>query len=511
MQSCRLRFACGVIALGVLLSLPSIGAAASFTVTFEQSVRDEPFTGRVYVFLSRENAEPRLGPNWFRPEPFFAKDVSNWQPGEPLTFDGDDDSLLAFPNPLGEMDLEGYSAQAVARFDPWQREVGSGVGNGYGPAVTIDGNAAAVDNATVRLSIDRLVREEPFQETAWGKLFEVRSQLLSEFHDRDVVLRATILLPASYYDEPARRYPTIFSIPGFGGDHRKVAANRRIDPVREPIPETNEQNVEFLRVMLDPNMPTGHHVFADSDNNGPVGTAFVTEFLPALDREYRSVPAATARFVTGHSSGGWSSLWLQVSHPDTFGGVWSTAPDPVDFRDFQQINLYRPGENMYVDRRGHPRPLARRNGEVVLQYREFDRMEQVLGKGGQLQSFEAVFGPRGDDGRPMPLWNRETGAIDPAVADAWKRYDIRHVLEENWPRLKEPLAGKLHVIMGEEDTFYLEGAVRLLKESLELLDSDATIELVPGRDHFDLLTPELTARIRKEMTAQYLKAHPQDR
>src|SRR5690606_35876626 len=147
--------------------------------------------------------------------------------------------------------------------------------------------------------------------------------------------------------------------------------------VREPIPEMNQGGVEFLRVILDPTSPLGHHVFANSANNGPVGDALVTEFLPAFDRQFRSISAPTARFVTGHSSGGWSSLWLQISHPDDFGGVWSTAPDPVDFRDFQRINIYRAGENMYVDRDGNERPLARRNGEVVLTYRNFDRMEQA--------------------------------------------------------------------------------------------------------------------------------------
>ncbi len=54
------------------------------------------------------------------------------------------------------------------------------------------------------------------------------------------------------------------------------------------------------------------------------------------------------------------------------------------------------------------------NGEVALLYRNFDAMEQVLGPGGQLHSFEAVFSPRGEDGKPMLLWNRKTGEIDPA-------------------------------------------------------------------------------------------------
>ena len=97
---------------------------------------------------------------------------------------------------------------------------------------------------------------------------------------------------------------------------------------------------------LDPSCPRGHHVFADSANNGPVGQALVEEFLPELDRQYRTVGKPAARFLTGHSSGGWSSLWLQVTYPEVFGGVWSTAPDPVDFRDYQQVNLYQPDQNI---------------------------------------------------------------------------------------------------------------------------------------------------------------------
>ena len=81
------------------------------------------------------------------------------------------------------------------------------------------------------------------------------------------------------------------------------------------------------------------------------------------------------------------------------------------------------------------------------------------------------------------LWDRTSGTIDPAVAKAWEAYDIRLVLERNWPVLGPKLKGKLHVITGEMDTFYLEGAVKLLKESLTKLGSDAIVEIVPNRDH----------------------------
>ena len=128
-----------------------------------------------------------------------------------------------------------------------------------------------------------------------------------------------------------------------------------------------------------------------------------------------------------------------------------------------------------------------------------------MGRGGQLSSFEAVFSLRGKDGKPMPLWNRNTGAIDRDVARAWERYDIRLVLERNWKTLGPKLQGKVHVYMGSEDTFYLDGATRLLAESLKGLGSDAVIEIFPGRNHGNLIDAKLRERIGAEMAGAFRK------
>src|SRR5947209_19058713 len=125
-------------------------------------------------------------------------------------------------------------------------------------------------------------------------------------------------------------------------------------------------------------------------------------------------------------------------------------------------------------------------------------MEEFMGRGGQLASFEAVFSPRGVDLQPMKLWDRKTGTIDPYVARAWEKYDIRLVLERNWKTLGPKLAGKLHVYTGGEDTFYLEGAVELLQASQKKLGSDAVIEIVPDKDHGTLLNKKMRDRIAQE-------------
>jgi hypothetical protein len=55
-------------------------------VEFSPQVRKDPFTGRVYLFFSEHTETPRLGPSWFRPEPFLSREVVDWKPSETITF-----------------------------------------------------------------------------------------------------------------------------------------------------------------------------------------------------------------------------------------------------------------------------------------------------------------------------------------------------------------------------------------------------------------------------------------
>lgn len=489
-----------LVSLVASLAPTDSAMSVEIDVSFDRSVHSEPFTGRVYIMFSRQSSRPASGPNWFGAEPFVSRDVKNLAPGESIRFDSNAPAgWLTFPREWKPDLVRGLRSQAVARFNPWEREVGRAEGNGTSRvSAPID-----PDSPRFELVVNELNAAQPIQVTKWSKLLEVRSARLSEFYDRPVAVQAAVNLPASYYDQPERHYPVIYTIPGFGGTHRQGFRNR-------PVEEQNREGVEFIRVLLDPSCPRGHHVFADSANNGPWGTALVEDFIPALESQYRAVPKPTARFLTGHSSGGWSSLWVQVTHPDFFGGTWSTAPDPVDFHDFQRIDVYRHDENMYTTPSGERRPLARQGNTPVLWYDDFAWMEWVLGPGGQLHSFEAVFSPRGQDGTPKLLWNRETGEIDRAVGLTWKKYDIRSILERDWKDLEPRLRGKLHVHMGDLDTFYLEGATIRLKETMTALTSEAVIEIHSGKDHSSVMTAELRARIRQEMVDQYLMHHNPD-
>ena len=465
------------------------GNGLAFEVKCICDVGEQPRPARVYVMLDRDRsaAEPRLGPDWFRPQPFFAMEIKDWRPNAVVRIDG---RAIGFPASLDELEPGGYRMQAVVRLNRDSHRIGDGEGNVYGPIVRSQLDPR--QGRTVLLTADTIVPPRKFPETERIRSIEIPSPMLSSFHDRPIKHRAAVILPEDLgQSERHAKRPTLYIIPGFGGDH--FMASRFLSDPRMAYAN------DFIRVVLDPDCGTGHHVFADSATNGPRGAALVEELIPYIEKTFPAIADSRARLLNGHSSGGWSSLWLQVAYPDIFGGTWSTSPDPVDFRDFQQIDLYATGENMFHDHMGQRRPIARIGSTPALFYDRFSRMDDVIGWGGQLGSFEAVFSPVDHNGHPRKLWNRATGVIDLEVAKAWEKYDLRLVIERNWPIIGPKLKGKLHVITGGLDTFYLEGAVKLLKTSLDKLGSDAILQVIPNRDHSTVLDANLAKQLDQEM------------
>lgn len=465
------------LCLALFMGLEDLSSAqVSFSLSINKELRTEPYTGRVYIALAQPGkGEPRLGMSaWFNSPPLFSLDVVDLMPGEAVVLNAE---ALFHPVPMADLEAGSWLVQGVARCSPDSPNPGTGAGDLVSEPVAFEFAVGASIQVEVELS--RALLAEPFEESERVKLFELTSPLMSEFHGRPFTLRGAVVLPDGWQADGEQRYPIIYQIPGFGGRHTgafRLASRLEQSPEGDPMRRA-------LHVVLDPSCYRGHSVFADSENNGPWGTALVEDFIPALEAAFRGPEDARYRYVTGVSSGGWSSLWLQVTYPQAFGACFSHVPDPVDFHDFQRINLYRSMENMYVDPEDERRPLARRNGQIMLWYDEFVGRESVLGPGGQIHSFEGVFSRRKADGTPELVFDRETGEVNTEVAKSWERYDIRQQVEEHWGRLKPLLEGRVHVYAGEVDTFFLEGAVVLLQESFKKLDAKVVCEVVPGMAH----------------------------
>lgn len=489
------RAPCCLILYLLLASAASYGGTAHFKVTLDRSASgNQTVSGRLLIFMTRSDKSlEMIEPDFADPNAVWISgtEVANLEPGKVIEIDPD---AISFPSAFSLAPSGEY--QIFALLDRDHSYTYSGVGEGDIYSVVVKSAMPAAETA---LTLSKVVPDRQITVPPNARLIEFESPMLSAFWGRPIKMQATVILPPSYDKEKTRRYPTVYNVSGYGGTHYNAlrgAATREKEMLEGTRPE-------MINVYLEAKVPLGHSVWADSANNGPWGTALEKEFIPYLEKQFRMDAKPSGRFLTGHSSGGWSTLWVMISHPDFFGGTWSTSPDPVDFRNFTGPDITRdPPQNAYMDANGKEYNLVRDHGKELMTVRQYAQQERVLGYyGGQFASFNAVFSPKGDDGQPMKLFDVDTGRIDPEVQKAWQKYNISLLLRNNWKILGPKLKGKIHVIVGTADTFHLNEAVSLLDAELKKLGSDAKIEYIEGRTHFDLYQGGLADRIANEMYA----------
>lgn len=465
---------------------PSVTTGPSVSVRFAESVVQQPVSGRLLLMLSRTE-KFRPGENG---TPIFGMDVVDWSAGDPLVLDS---SALGHPvRSLADLPAGEYFAQAYLHlYTTFERADGHtlrlpmdrGEGQSWRRApgnlfsvpksIHLGGETAGVPE----LILDQVVPPiEPKVDTEWVKHVQIESQRLSAFWGQPMPIGATVLLPRSYHEEPQRKYPVIYqqghfssrAPMGFGG-------GRSFDDywLSEAAPQVLVVTFQHATPYYDDSYGV------NSANMGPYGDALVHELIPELERRFRAIGKASARTLTGGSTGGWISVAMQVFYPDVFGGCWSLFPDQLDFRNYQVVNLLEDSNAYFIEHEWSKvaRPGKRdTSGNVVYTMEQENLYEEVLGSryrsGGQWAAWNATFAPVAADGYPAPLWDPLTGKIDHEIAKlARDRYDLRHHLEQNWERLGPKLVGKLHIYVGRMDNYYLEGGVYRLEEFLESTDS----------------------------------------
>jgi hypothetical protein len=473
-------------------------------------------SGRLLVFVEPvEEAKKEAGPSGvvtsvelaeFHPTgaAVAARDVYYLAPGAIVDIDTDD---IAYPAGFSTLPAGDYDVQAVLDVNRDYNYAGRTAGDLLSDVATVHLGTQAITPTLSLISTvptrdpwkiqlppgapkemqDRAAAMQTSLDSAHAGTdrIEFRSPALSAFWGRDIFIRGWVLTPPGYKDSKGT-YPTVYFTHGFGGT---------LDRLTNYVGMINNLMVQgqappMIWIFLDESSATGTHEFADGVNNGPWGQALTEEFIPYIESKYRMDARASSRFLNGHSSGGWATLWLQTRYPKVFGGTWSTSPDPSDFHDFSGIDLYAPHANVYYRSDGSLYPIMRDKGQVVGTFKSFSLMEQVIGPyGGQVASFEWVFSPRGPGGRPEEMFNRATGDVDPTVVQYWHdHYDIAYLVKTNWPTIGPDLDGKIHLIVGTADTFYLDGAAHKLQAVLNDLHAKSDFRFLPDKTHFDLYT-----------------------
>ncbi len=494
----------------------SKNAGIEVRVSFGPEQSSEAIDGRLLVMLSTDTeGEPRDqisdGP---KTQQIFGVDVDGLRPGQDAVIDA---AATGFPlESLRQVPPGRYRIQALLhKYETFRRPVGPVVklpmdrgegqqwnkapGNLYSTPREITIEAGAQSKTTIEVRLDKVIPPIPDPPTTkYIKHERIESERLTKFWGRPMQLGAHILLPEGFDSHPEARYPLVI----FHGHFPQTFGGFREEPPEKDLkPDFNErfhmagynrvvqeQAHQFYKEWTGPNYPRmviieiqhanpyyDDSYAVNSANLGPYGDAITYELIPYLEKKYRCIGAGWARFLYGGSTGGWEALAAQMFYPTEYNGCYAACPDPIDFRAYTVVDIYKDKNAYYDIGPWHKikRPGSRNYlGHISSTLEDTNRRELVLGtksrSGQQWDIWEAVYSPAGPDGYPKPIWDKRTGAIDPEVAGYWRdHYDLRYILERDWPKIGKQLEGKINIYVGDMDNYYLNNAVYLMEDFLK--------------------------------------------
>ena len=504
----------GILVLALAVSALKAQQTPSyrFSVSFTNEQSAAPLDGRLLLLLSSDStAEPRLQiENSVRTQILFGLDVDAFKPGQSVRFD---DAAFGYPfRYLHDVPPGDYFVQAVLhKYETFYRADGHTVklpmdrgegqhwqlapGNLYSKPQKITLRAGG---DPVSIVLDQIIPPIPEpKDTAYIRHIKIQSELLTKFWGRPMFLSANVLVPEGFDSHRDAHFPLMIFEDHFNDDFHDF---RTAPPDPDLKPDYSErfhisgynriQQEEaykfyqewiaakfprFLVAQINHANPYYDDSYAvNSANLGPYGDAIEAELIPAIEKTFRGIGQGWARFVYGGSTGGWEALAVQVFYPDHYNGAFVACPDPVDFRGFTNINLYTDKNAFYLE---GPHLRVEQPGErdflgrSLTTTKAINQYELALGSharsGEQFDIWQAVYGPVGKDGYPQPIFNKETGEIDPVTAAYWKEhFDLSAILQKNWATLGSKLEGKIHVYVGSADTYFLNDGVYYLEDVL---------------------------------------------
>ena len=487
----------------------------SFAISFTDDHGPESLDGRLLLLISNNDSrEPRFqisdGPNT---QLVFGINVTDWEPGQPAVIDSES---FGYPiESITDIPPGDYYVQALLhRYETFQLASGFTVklpmdqgegqqwnrspGNLYSNPVKIFIDTQKGGEFEIELD-NEIEPIEPPEDTEFIKHVRIQSDLLTEYWGRPMYLQANVLIPYGFDKNSESRYPLMifhghfpYTFGGFrtvppDADPNDTIYNSRFGIYGYQYIQQREA-YQFYKQWISEDLPRyivieiqhqnpyyDDSYAVNSANLGPYGDAITYELIPHVEAMFNGVGEGWGRFLYGGSTGGWEALAVQVFYPDQYNGCFAACPDPIDFRHYVLVNIYE-DENAYYLKSDFKKTLRPGHrdylGYVSSTIKEQNHKELALAdrgrSGGQWDIWQAVFSPAGEDGYPKPIWDKYSGEIDHEVALYWREnYDLRYIMERDWPTLGPKLKGKLHIYCGDMDNYYLNNAVMTTEAFLE--------------------------------------------
>ncbi len=152
--------------------------------------------------------------------------------------------------------------------------------------------------------------------------------------------RAVAVYLPPKYDNSTQRYPVIYFLHGFMGDHRVLLqmadlldyaiATHRIRP--------------FIMVVSDQKTTYDGSFYSNSGIFGQWEDFTAYDLVEYTDKNYRTIADKNSRGITGHSMGGYGALKISMHHPEIFSCVYALSPGALTI-----VQEYGPNSRTYRD------------------------------------------------------------------------------------------------------------------------------------------------------------------
>lgn len=248
-------------------------------------------------------------------------------------------------------------------------------------------------------------------------------------------VRYAVSLPASYDVKKQQRYPLVIFLHGLNNDERSWET----EGMQARLEELRAAGKVGEYVIA---MPYGANSFYLNAKDGArYEDMVVKDFLPFVDKTYRTTAKPTERVIEGISMGGYGALLIAFKHPELFAGVAAhsaalfdelpSAPaDQADrragFRYLLATKLFGTPPDISYFQANNPLQLARANATQIKRLKIYfdvgdhdrygfqggnQKLDATLSEAGIKHEFAIVAGDHG--------WSFLNARSQPALAFVW--------------------------------------------------------------------------------------------
>ncbi len=140
-----------------------------------------------------------------------------------------------------------------------------------------------------------------------------------------------IYVPPGYQTKRSDPYPVVFFLAGWPSRSWKMLTDE--SALSTPLQERFDQMIAqkkippFIGVFPDGTSKLGASQYINSPALGNFQDYLADELTEFIDSKYHTHRSADFRGITGHSSGGFGTLWMGLQRPDRFRLICSSAGD----------------------------------------------------------------------------------------------------------------------------------------------------------------------------------------